>query len=52
MSLCAVIDAESEDAASDLIAKHYPDATMRFLETRPDDWQPNPGHFPPHEDKQ
>jgi hypothetical protein len=45
LSLCAVIDAESEDAVTAVIAKHYPDAEMRFVDVKGDDFQPG-SRFP------
>lgn len=39
-SLCAVIDAESEDAVWKLVGKHFPDYEVRFLEEKNPNFQP------------
>lgn len=39
-SICAVIDAESEQAAYDLARQYYPDLEERFCIPKPDDFQP------------
>jgi hypothetical protein len=39
-SLCAVIDAESEDAVWQLVQKHFPDFSQRFCEKRAPDFTP------------
>jgi len=39
-SMCAVIDAESEDDVEKLVRQHFPDAEMRFCEVRPADYDP------------
>jgi hypothetical protein len=39
-TLCAVIDAASEEAVWALIATHFPDYKQRFIEPRPGDWAP------------
>jgi len=47
-SICAVVDAASEEDVRALALKHFPDAEFRFFEERPADWQPDTGRFPPH----
>lgn len=39
-SICAVIDAENEDAVWDLVEKYFPDYEQRFAEIKPDDYTP------------
>lgn len=39
-TLCAVIDAESEEEIWPVIAKHFPDYAQRFCAPRADDYQP------------
>jgi len=45
-SICAVIDAEDEDAVEGLIKNHFPDYEMRFCELRASDFFPSPDRFP------
>lgn len=39
-SICAVIDAESEDAVWGGVSKFFPDYEVRFCEERDDDYSP------------
>jgi hypothetical protein len=39
-SLCAVIDAESEDAVWELVSKHFPDYCQRFCEEKEENFTP------------
>ena len=39
-TLCALIDAKSEDQIWPVIAKHFPDYRERFCEERPSDYVP------------
>lgn len=41
MSLCAVIDAKSEDDIWANVAKHFPDYEQRFCTLCEPDWTPN-----------
>jgi hypothetical protein len=49
-SLCAVIDADSEQAIKETVAKHYPDYEMRFCNPVADDFQPS-NRFPGFENR-
>lgn len=40
ISMCAVIDAESETQIWDAIKSHFPDYEMRFCHERESDWTP------------
>lgn len=40
LTLCAVVDAESEDDVWVLVAKHYPDYKPRFCEEKEPDFKP------------
>ena len=40
VSICALIDAESEDQIWEVVAKHFPDYVVRFCEERPIDYNP------------
>jgi hypothetical protein len=44
-TLCATIDAESEEAVWAIIAKHFPDYKQRFIEPKPDDWATRSDRF-------
>jgi hypothetical protein len=44
-SLCAVIDAQDDLDVTNLIKQHYPDFEMRFIDEKPDGWQPG-SRFP------
>ena len=44
-SICAVIDAESEEVAYTLARQHYPDLEERFCTPKEDDFQPG-NRFP------
>jgi hypothetical protein len=39
-SLCAVVDANSEEEIFPAVLKYFPDAEMRFCEPRPSDFVP------------
>lgn len=42
-SICAVIDAESEDEIWEVVKKHFPDMEERFCELRDFDYDPSVG---------
>ncbi|WP_396604920.1 hypothetical protein ACFLEY_22795 [Bradyrhizobium sp. YCK136] len=39
-SLCAVVDAQDDMEVKNLISKHYPDAEVRFVDEKPEGWEP------------
>jgi hypothetical protein len=41
LTLCAVLDADSEDQIWAAIKRHYPDYKGRFIGQRADDWNPS-----------
>lgn len=45
-SICAVIDAESASEVETIVAHHFPDYEMRFIEFKDADWQPPADRFP------
>lgn len=42
-TICALIDANSEDEIWPVVAKHFPDYRVRFCELRSDDYDPRGG---------
>ena len=46
LTLCAVIDAESEAEAWALVGQHFPDYQQRFISVRASDYRPSPDRFP------
>jgi hypothetical protein len=44
-SICAWVQAESEEAVIAVIAEHFPDYEMRFCSPVEDEWKPN-NRFP------
>ena len=39
-SICAVIDAESEEKAWEIVLEYWPEAVERFCNEKPGDWLP------------
>jgi hypothetical protein len=46
-SICAVIDAEDEDHAWAVVGAAFEDYDERFIEARPDGWEPGEDRFTP-----
>lgn len=46
-SICAVLDAGTEEAAWRLVTQYWPEAERRFAVIKEPGWQPDPGRFPP-----
>jgi hypothetical protein len=44
-SICAVVDADSEEAVWKVIKGLWPEAEERFCEEKPDDWLPEKTRF-------
>lgn len=45
-SYCGRIDAPSAEEAVNLVTREFPDATIRFCDEKPEDWDPFPDRFP------
>jgi hypothetical protein len=39
-SMCALVDAQDDIEVINMIKKHYLDYELRFVEEKPDGWQP------------
>jgi len=46
-TICAVIDAESEEKVWEVVKKHFPDYLERFIKEKEPDYQPRADRFPP-----
>ena len=45
-TICAVVDADNEAAAKDLVYQEWRPQKWRFCEEQAVDWRPDPGRFP------
>lgn len=48
ITICSIVEAESEDEAKELIQQYWPEASeWRFCVQRSPGWRPDPCRFPP-----